>query len=47
MSFRALTEALTLYQSGTLSLDQAVNRAGVPPETLRAELRSRGIRVRE
>lgn len=47
MSFWSLTEALTLYRSGTLSLDQAAERAGIPPTKLRRELSSRGIRVRE
>lgn len=47
MSFRSLTEALTLYRSETLTLDQAARRAGVPEAKLRTALRARGIPIRD
>jgi len=47
MSLRALTEALTLYRSGTLTLEQTAKRAGVPPKKLKSEIRSRGLEVCE
>jgi predicted HTH domain antitoxin len=45
MSFRSLTTALELYRSGTLTLDEAADRAGVSPTKLTAELRARGIQI--
>ncbi|MFC7133212.1 MULTISPECIES: DUF7317 family protein [Salinibaculum] len=47
MSFRSLTSTLTLYRSGTLTLDEAAERSGVSPTKLASELRTRGIPVRE
>ena len=47
MSYRSLTATLTLYRGGTLSLEEAAKQSGVPPVKLAAELRSRGIPVRE
>jgi predicted HTH domain antitoxin len=47
MSFRSLTTALTLYRSGTLTLEQAAAQGGVTRAKLATELRSRGIAVRE
>lgn len=47
MTSRSLTATLTLYRSGTLTLDQAAARSGVPVPELRAQLRSHGIAVRE
>jgi predicted HTH domain antitoxin len=47
MSYQTLTAALTLYRSGTLSLEQAANHSGVPTAKVASELRSRGISVRE
>lgn len=47
MSFRSLTTALTLYRSGTLTLEQAAAQGGVTTAKLATELRSRGIAVRE
>ncbi|MFQ3285904.1 MAG: putative HTH domain antitoxin [Natronomonas sp.] len=47
MSYRSLTATLTLYRGGTLTLEEAAKQSGVPPVKLAAELRSRGIPVRE
>jgi predicted HTH domain antitoxin len=47
MSYRSLTATLTLYRGGTLSLEEAAKQSGVSPVELTAELRSRGIPVRE
>ena len=47
MSFNSLTTTLTLYRSGTLTLEQAVQRSGISPTKLKSELRTRGIPVRE
>lgn len=47
MSYKSLTETLTLYRSGTLTLGQASNREGISSAKLVSELKSRGIPVRE
>jgi len=47
MTYTSLTTALTLYRGRTLGLEQAATYGGVPTEKFTAELRSRGIRVRE
>ncbi len=47
MSYRSLTATLTLYRGGTLTLEEAARQSDVPPVELAAELRSRGIPVRE
>ncbi|WP_136716710.1 DUF7317 family protein [Halorientalis salina] len=47
MSLRSLTATLTLYRSGTLTLEEAARRSGVSSTKLVSELRSRGIPVRE
>lgn len=47
MSSRSFTTALTLYQSGTLTLDQAARRSGVPPARFVSALQSRCISVPE
>jgi predicted HTH domain antitoxin len=47
MHTHALTSALTLYRSGTLSLTQAAHLAGVSESELRRELGKYGIPVRE
>jgi hypothetical protein len=47
MHTHALTAALTLYRSGTLTLDQAARRAGRSPAAMRATLHSYGVVVRE
>lgn len=47
MSFKSLTTALTLYRSRTITLEEAADRSGVSPAKMEAELRSRGIRVRD
>lgn len=47
MTHTSLTTALTLYRGQTLGLEQAAAYGGVPTGKFTAELRSRGIRVRE
>lgn len=47
MSGNSMTEALTLYRSGTLTLKQAAKRAGVSTSKLASELRARGLTVHE
>jgi hypothetical protein len=47
MSFRSLTAALTLYRSGTLTLEQAAAQGGVTTAKLATALRTRGFTVRE
>ena len=47
MHSHALTSALTLYRSGTLSLAQAASLAGVSETDLTASLGKHGIPVRE
>lgn len=47
MSSRSVTEALTLYQNETLTLEQAARRAGILPTELKSKLRSSGISVRK
>ena len=47
MSSRTLTAALTLYRSGTLTLEGAAKHGGVSTAKVVSALRSRGISVRE
>lgn len=47
MSFNSLTATLTLYRSGTLTLEQAAKRSGISTTKLVSELDSRCIPVRE
>jgi predicted HTH domain antitoxin len=47
MSRGSLTASVILYSKGELTLTQAAERSGVPPEAMKRELRSRGIPVRE
>lgn len=43
MRQHAVATAISLYQEGTLSLEQAAGYAGVTPGTMRERLRIRGI----
>lgn len=43
MRQHAVATAISLYQDGTLSLEQAAGYAGVTPGTMRERLRVRGI----
>jgi predicted HTH domain antitoxin len=47
MHTHALTTALTLYRSGTLSLTQAAHRAGCSEQEMVRSLGRHGIAVRE
>jgi predicted HTH domain antitoxin len=47
MHTHALTVALTLYRSGTLTLDQAAESAGLSDAQMRTALRRHGIAVVE
>ncbi|ADQ65733.1 hypothetical protein C499_11041 [Halogeometricum borinquense DSM 11551] len=47
MHTHALTTAMTLYQSGTLTLSQAATRAGRSEEALVSALHQHGVEVRE
>ncbi|MFC6827022.1 DUF7317 family protein [Halopelagius fulvigenes] len=47
MHTHALTTAMTLYRSGTLSLSEAAARAGRSEAELLAALKQHGIPVRE
>ena len=47
MTYTSLTTALALYRGRTLGLEQAAAYSGVAPQKFTAELRSRGIQVRE
>ncbi|WP_380681270.1 UPF0175 family protein [Salinigranum sp. GCM10025319] len=47
MHTHALTTALTLYRSGTLSLTQAAHRAGCSEREMVRTLSRHGIAVRE
>jgi predicted HTH domain antitoxin len=47
MSHRSLTIALTLYRSETFTLSQAAAYSHTSPAKVAAELRTRGITVRE
>ncbi|WP_318567904.1 UPF0175 family protein [Salinigranum marinum] len=47
MHTHALTTALTLYRSGTLSLTQAAHRAGCSESEMVRSLGRHGIAVRE
>ncbi|MCQ4333508.1 hypothetical protein KM295_08450 [Natronomonas sp. F2-12] len=47
MSSRTLTAALTLYRSGTLTLEGAAKHGDVSTAKVVSALRSRGIAVRE
>ncbi|MFB6192445.1 MAG: hypothetical protein ABEI11_03895 [Haloarculaceae archaeon] len=47
MTQHAVRTALTLYQSGTYTLETAARHAGRSPETLRRELLSLGVDVGE
>ncbi len=47
MHTHSLTTALTLYRSGTLTLDQAAHQAGISESELRATLGKHGIPIRE
>lgn len=47
MSFRSLTETLTLYRSGMLTLEQTAKRGNCSAAKIAIELHSRGITVRE
>lgn len=43
MRQHAVTTAISLYQEGTLSLEQAAGYAGITPGTMRERLRIKGI----
>jgi predicted HTH domain antitoxin len=45
MSSKGLTTALTLYRSGTLTLEKAAARAGLSESAFVSALRKRGISV--
>jgi predicted HTH domain antitoxin len=47
MSLKSFTAALTLYQSQTLTLEQAATHAGVTVSKFETALQARGIPVRE
>lgn len=47
MTQHAVRTALTLYQSGTYTLETAARHAGRSPEALRKELLSLGVDVEE
>lgn len=47
MHTHALTTAMTLYRSGTLSLSEAAARAGRSEEELLVALKQHGIPVRD
>ncbi len=47
MRQHAVVAAISLYQSGTLTLEQAAGYAGVTPETMYKRLQGNGINVRE
>lgn len=47
MHTHALTTAMTLYQSGTLTLSQAATRAGRSESELVAALHQHGIELRD
>jgi predicted HTH domain antitoxin len=47
MHTHALTTAMTLYRSGTLTLAQAATRAGRSEAELRAALKQHGIPIRD
>ncbi|RRJ32818.1 DUF7317 family protein [Halocatena pleomorpha] len=47
MRQHAVVAAISLYQSGTLTLEQAAGYAGVTPETMHKRLRGKGVDVRE
>jgi predicted HTH domain antitoxin len=47
MHTHALTVALTLYRSGTLTLEQAAESAGVSVPQMRTAVRRYGIALRE
>jgi predicted HTH domain antitoxin len=47
MHTHALTVALTLYRSGTLTLEQAAESAGVSVSEMRTAVRRYGIALRE
>lgn len=45
MRQHAVVTAISLYQAGTLTLEQASGYAGVTPGTMRERLRLRGIEI--
>ncbi|MFC6613402.1 UPF0175 family protein [Halopenitus salinus] len=47
MALHGLATALTLYDSGTLTLSQAASRAGIGETEFIAQLERRGIEVSE
>lgn len=47
MALRSLRTVLALYRGGTLTLEEATEETGLQRSRLEAELRSRGIQVRE
>jgi predicted HTH domain antitoxin len=47
MHTHALTVALTLYRSGTLTLEQAAESAGLSEPEMRAAIRRHGIPLHE
>jgi predicted HTH domain antitoxin len=47
MHTHALTAALTLYRSGTLTLEQAAESAGITAPEMRTAARRYGIPLRE
>ena len=47
MCSHTYTTAMTLYRSGTLTLEQAATRAGCSESVLRKTLHAHGIEVRE
>ncbi len=47
MPARSLMTVMTLYQSRTITLEQAADRSGISPAKMESALRSRGIPVRD
>lgn len=47
MHHHAVTMAMSLYQNGTLTLDQAAGYAGVTPGAMRERLRTQGVELRD
>lgn len=47
MTRHAVVTGLTLYRTGTVTLEQAASCGGTTTESFEAALRSRGIPVRE
>lgn len=46
MRQHAVTGAISLYQAGTLTLEQAAGYAGVTPKSMGERLQNKGVEVR-